>query len=109
MELDDWSDDDDTDDVQPSKSPKSKQGSAGDRRVRMLEQKLAQAKQDLADYRKLVEARFDLSRLAEQLTEPPSGSPAVGDQTPRDDDSHYFRSYGENGAPSAKAYQLLDP
>ncbi|TDL19665.1 protein arginine N-methyltransferase [Rickenella mellea] len=83
--VEDWSDEEDGDPGNIS----------SDRRVRALERKLAQAKQDLAEYRKLVESRFDLSRLAEDLNEP-SVTIDKSVTKPRDDDTYYFGSYGEN-------------
>lgn len=63
--------------------------------VRRLEEKLAASRQELKDYRKLVEGRFDFSKLVEQVNEPQTS--ADSQPPPRDDDSHYFRSYAENG------------
>lgn len=62
------------------------------RRIRALEKRLADAKQDLVDYRKFVGERLNLSHLAD-ATDDSSSSAAL----PRDDDSHYFQSYNENG------------
>ena len=62
------------------------------RRIRRLEKKLADAKQDLVDYRAFVGERLNLSRLTQGIDD---SSP--GPAPPRDDDSHYFESYGENG------------
>lgn len=84
---DDWSDDD-----EPDAGPSSSQIDPS-RRIALLERKLQQAKQDLADYKALVSQRLDLSRLQDAMTEP-SGSSKVVE---RDDDSHYFQSYGQNG------------
>jgi type I protein arginine methyltransferase len=62
------------------------------RRIRALEKKLADAKQDLTDYRTFVGEQLNRSLLTE-VTDDSSSilTPA------RDDDSHYFESYGENG------------
>lgn len=84
---DDWSDDD-----EPNAGPSSSQIDPS-RRIALLERKLQQAKQDLADYKALVSQRLDLSRLQDAMKEP-SGSSTVVE---RDDDSHYFQSYGQNG------------
>ena len=62
------------------------------RRIRALEKRLADAKQDLADYRTFVGERLNLSHLTEATDDSSSGS-----MLPRDDDSHYFDSYNENG------------
>jgi protein arginine N-methyltransferase 3 len=53
---------------------------------------LAASRQELIDYRKIVEGRYDLTGLVEQINSSEELKPA-----PRDDDSHYFRSYAENG------------
>jgi protein arginine N-methyltransferase 3 len=66
--------------------------SSANRRIRALEKRLADAKQDLADYRAFVGERLDLSLLTEAIDDATSGP-----VPPRDDDSHYFESYGENG------------
>ncbi|KAJ7595054.1 S-adenosyl-L-methionine-dependent methyltransferase [Mycena floridula] len=69
---DDWSDDEDeSESTDPLK------------RIKVLEKKLAQ----FADYRALLGQRLNLLNLVDE----PVASPAV-----RDDDSHYFESYGEN-------------
>jgi protein arginine N-methyltransferase 3 len=62
------------------------------RRIRALEKRLADAKQDLADYREFVGERLNLSHLTD-ATDDSSSIAAL----PRDDDSHYFESYNENG------------
>ncbi|EIN12179.1 S-adenosyl-L-methionine-dependent methyltransferase [Punctularia strigosozonata HHB-11173 SS5] len=64
---------------------------APSRKIRALERKLVQAKQDLADYRAFVGERLEVGRIIEAVSEPSDVGPA-----PRDDDSHYFESYGEN-------------
>lgn len=65
-------------------------------RIRTLERKLASAKQDLADYHQFVGERLKSSRLAEVTDDDASSTPVPA----RDDDSHYFESYGANGKPS---------
>ena len=57
----------------------------------MLEKRLSDAKQDMVDYQAFVRERLNLSLLTE-ASDDSSDRP-----TPRDDDSHYFESYGENG------------
>lgn len=84
---DDWSDDD-----EPDAGPSSSHNDPL-KRIALLERKLQQAKQDLADYKALISQRLDLSRLQDAMKEP-SGSSTAAE---RDDDSHYFQSYGENG------------
>jgi protein arginine N-methyltransferase 3 len=65
------------------------------RRIRALEKRLADAKQDLADYRAFVGKQLNFSLLTEAI-----GDSSSGPAPPRDDDSHYFESYGENGKTS---------
>lgn len=61
-------------------------------RIRLLEKKLDSAKQDLIDYREFIGDRLDISKLSETINDlHPTPVPI------RDDDSHYFESYGENG------------
>lgn len=78
---DGWSDSDE-EDAQIVDPPK---------RIRTLERKLAQAKQDFVDYRALITQKMDLLDVP---------SEAAAGQTPaaRDDDTHYFKSYAENGS-----------
>jgi protein arginine N-methyltransferase 3 len=59
------------------------------RRIRALEKRLVDAKRDLTDYRAFVEERLNKTFMTEALDDLTS--------PPRDDDSHYFESYGENG------------
>ncbi|KZT08853.1 S-adenosyl-L-methionine-dependent methyltransferase [Laetiporus sulphureus 93-53] len=60
------------------------------RRIHILEKKVQQAKQDLAEYR-------TFSAFGEVLTDPVASSSTTHLGRPlRDDDSHYFQSYGEN-------------
>ena len=61
------------------------------RRIAMLESKLVAAKEELAHYRSLITQRVDITRIREALDEP------IADTSKRDDDTHYFESYGENG------------
>ncbi|KAJ7053116.1 S-adenosyl-L-methionine-dependent methyltransferase [Mycena amicta] len=61
------------------------------KRIASLERKLAAAKQDLVDYRAPVSTQLDLVGLWAAVDEP---GPLP--QSKRDDDSHYFDSYGEN-------------
>lgn len=98
MGSDDWSDEDEEDAAETRVSnPEDK-----DREIRRLTGKLKQAKQDLIDFKQLVEQRFRSSEIAEaaredQAARPPTSSTAA--MVPkRDDDTHYFKSYGDNGA-----------
>lgn len=94
----DWSDSDS--DCGPLSLPsKTKTGAQLElpdaiRRIRALERKLASAKQDLVDYRQFVGERLNISRLAEAIDDDAGSSTPV---PARDDDSHYFESYGANG------------
>lgn len=85
---DEWSDSDD------DAAPKDVETdlSSAVRRIRVLEKKLAGAKQDFVDYRAFVGERLNTAHLADATNDL---SPAP--TTARDDDSHYFESYGENG------------
>jgi len=89
----DWSDDED--EGKPSTSETPADLTTATRKIKALEEKLQQAKQDLKDYRSLVGNSFNLAGLADALREPPSSSTHVSVPL-RDDDSHYFQSYGEN-------------
>ncbi|KAJ4482476.1 S-adenosyl-L-methionine-dependent methyltransferase [Lentinula aciculospora] len=62
-----------------------------DRRIRLLEQKLTEAKRDFEEYRKLVNQRFSFGKISEISAEESSDV-----ELKRDDDSHYFESYGAN-------------
>lgn len=90
---DNWSDDEETENANagPSTSSNPQQ------QIRILEKKLIQAQRDLADYRKLVETRFGLSQLAKELSTQNDEPNAIQSGAGRDDDTHYFRSYGEHG------------
>ncbi|KIK65562.1 hypothetical protein GYMLUDRAFT_70665 [Collybiopsis luxurians FD-317 M1] len=59
-----------------------------ERRIQLLEKKLAEAKRDFAEFRKIVTQRFSLTDTGESSDQ--SAAPK------RDDDSHYFESYGAN-------------
>ncbi|TFK40493.1 protein arginine N-methyltransferase [Crucibulum laeve] len=64
------------------------------RKIQILEEKLALAHRNFAEYRTLISEKLDISSLVEAVNQPgPSQVIAV---QPRDDDSHYFQSYGEN-------------
>ncbi|KAJ3759216.1 S-adenosyl-L-methionine-dependent methyltransferase [Lentinula raphanica] len=62
-------------------------------RIRKLQQKLAQTQRDFEEYRKLVTHRFNLGQIDEPSAEGPSNTVLPPE---RDDDSHYFESYGAN-------------
>ncbi|KIJ59063.1 hypothetical protein HYDPIDRAFT_101466 [Hydnomerulius pinastri MD-312] len=91
LPSDDWSDDEDSPSGATSSSPPSDLSSAL-KRIQILEQKLSQAQKDMIDYRTLVTQKLDISNIIEIINEQgPSTSQAI-----RDDDSHYFQSYGYN-------------
>ena len=93
LQPDDWSDDEEVvnNHQAPSDLPETQ------RRIRALENALHKARQDLADYRAFVSQRLNLASLAESLKEPEASSSTHVSVPLRDDDSHYFQSYGENG------------
>ncbi|KZT11802.1 S-adenosyl-L-methionine-dependent methyltransferase [Laetiporus sulphureus 93-53] len=67
------------------------------RRIHTLEKKVQQAKQDLAEYRAFVGERLSQSAFGEVLADRVASSSTTHVARPlRDDDSHYFQSYGEN-------------
>lgn len=77
---DDWSDDDD----------ESVNGQDLNKKVRALEKKLALTQQSLLEYSKFIQQRLDLPTVEE-------AGPSGATETIRDDDTHYFDSYAENG------------
>ncbi|KAI6027839.1 S-adenosyl-L-methionine-dependent methyltransferase [Pisolithus microcarpus] len=92
LDLDDWSDDDGPSSL-AHPQPEPTDLATAVRRIRYLEEKLSQAQKDLADYRSIVSQKVDVASFAEIISDPgPSTSKAAD---PRDDDSHYFQSYGE--------------
>ncbi|KAK0201522.1 protein arginine N-methyltransferase [Desarmillaria ectypa] len=76
LQVDDWSDSDDEDTSDPS------------RRILALEKKLARTQQEFHEYRTLISRKMDLSSLVDE--------PSTSEPQPRDDDTHYFESYGAN-------------
>ncbi|KAG7444182.1 S-adenosyl-L-methionine-dependent methyltransferase [Guyanagaster necrorhizus] len=75
LQADDWSDSDDEGTSDPS------------RRILALEKKLARTQQEFHEYRTLISKEMDLASLVEPSTSEPHS---------RDDDTHYFESYGAN-------------
>lgn len=65
--------------------------------IQTLQKKLQQTQQDLVDYRDFVSGRLNLAGIAEALKAPASSSSTHVSVPLRDDDSHYFQSYEENG------------
>ncbi|EGN97901.1 hypothetical protein SERLA73DRAFT_91051 [Serpula lacrymans var. lacrymans S7.3] len=95
FQSDDWSDEEeDLDASQPAVTPPDLASSI--RRIKLLERKLADAQQDLVDYRTLVNQKLDVTRLADIVADAPSSSQATSQPSKRDDDSHYFQSYADN-------------
>ena len=86
----DWSEDEDAD---ASGAPPQNLGSAL-RKIKLLEKSLKKAKQNLVDYRQFVTKSLDVEGLAERVASTSVQDPIV---PKRDDDSHYFTSYGSNG------------
>ncbi|PBK95719.1 S-adenosyl-L-methionine-dependent methyltransferase [Armillaria gallica] len=76
LQADDWSDSDDEDTSDPS------------RRILVLEKKLARTQQEFHEYRTLISKKMSLSSLVDE--------PSTSEPRPRDDDTHYFESYGAN-------------
>lgn len=83
VQPDDWSDEDED---QEKTDPV--------RRIKTLEQKLALAKQSLNECRAFVAKKLDLGG---SLDAPLLPEPSKADTLVRDDDTHYFKSYAENG------------
>lgn len=79
----DWSDSEDEDSlVDPN------------RKIQILEKKLLAAQQNLVQYRDFVTKKLNASGLSDVLS---VSGPSQEAPPARDDDSHYFESYGENG------------
>ena len=93
LQSDDWSDDEEV--AQSSERPSDLPSAL--KKIRALENALHKAQQDLVDYRGFVGDRLNLASLAEALRDPSASSPTHVGAPLRDDDSHYFQSYGENG------------
>lgn len=89
---DDWSDDDNGPSAEYGSSPPLDLPSALIR-IGNLEKKLYQAQNDLSDYKRLVTQNLDISSITEIINDPGSSV----SEAPRDDDTHYFQSYGYNG------------
>lgn len=62
------------------------------RRIAALEKKLTRAKQEFDEYRSVISQRLNISTLMEDA------GPSAPIPNARDDDTHYFQSYGENGS-----------
>lgn len=94
FESDDWSDEEEN--LNPPSGADESTRDHG--RIVLLEKKLVQALLELADYRKLVEERFDLSEIdiADDENEPEQSSSKLQPKV-KEDDGHYFDSYDEHG------------
>ncbi|KAK7689949.1 hypothetical protein QCA50_006589 [Cerrena zonata] len=92
MPADDWSDEEV--ESAPAQPPSDLESAM--RQIKRLQQQVQQSQRDLIDYKTFVSDRLNLASLAEALKEPEASSSAQTAQAPRDDDSHYFQSYGEN-------------
>ncbi|KAI0345573.1 S-adenosyl-L-methionine-dependent methyltransferase [Trametopsis cervina] len=96
-QLGDWSDEEDdqpTGSAKPSQPPSDLKQAM--RRIRQLEETVRRTRQDFVDYRGFVGERLNLAGLAESLQDPVASSSTHAAVPLRDDDSHYFQSYGEN-------------
>lgn len=76
-------------------------------RIKALERKLEQAKQDLVYYRQFVSERLNLAGLVDELKAPGNSSSTHVAAPLRDDDSHYFQSYAQNGATASWHYSAV--
>ena len=111
VQLDDIPDSDDEAELESSEAPKDL--NAASRRIKALEKKLEQAKQDLVQYRQFVSERLNSSGIVDELRAS-EGSSAIHAAAPlRDDDSHYFQSYAQNGEDLASTlrqpYLIIPP
>jgi protein arginine N-methyltransferase 3 len=66
------------------------------KRIRALERRLARTTAELSAVRAFATSRLDAAAGSNQGDETLSSNGPAPPQ-PRDDDSHYFESYGENG------------
>jgi type I protein arginine methyltransferase len=64
------------------------------RKIKFLETRLQKANQNLVDYREFIAKQL----YAEKITKSIATTMVDPIVTQRDDDSHYFTSYGSNGA-----------
>ncbi|OBZ71479.1 Ribosomal protein arginine N-methyltransferase rmt3 [Grifola frondosa] len=94
VESADWTDSEDEQLADKAEAPVDL--ASATRRIKQLEEKLQQAKQDLVDYRSFVTDRLDVVRLAETLHDAAASSSTHVGTPLRDDDSHYFQSYASN-------------
>lgn len=96
IEPDDWSDSDEDEEFEKPEPPKDLPSAT--RRIQALQRKLEQAKKDLLYYRQFVSERLNLAGLTDEVKKSDASSSSTHVAVPlRDDDSHYFQSYAENG------------
>lgn len=98
LQSDDWSDDEDDEGATGTKTTAAPAdlGQAM-HRIRQLEEKLRRTRQEFTDYRGFVKESLNLDGLAESLRDSLAVSSTNAALPLRDDDSHYFQSYAENG------------
>ena len=103
LQTDEWSEDEEEPSIQTKGKDSLSQNSEIQRanlEIRRLKERLAAAQKDLADYRQLVNKNIadiasgalgnvSLDEIKREELPPPG---------PRDDDTHYFESYNEQGA-----------
>jgi type I protein arginine methyltransferase len=65
------------------------------KRIKVLEGRLTEAKRDFEEYQRLTQEHLDVARFRDVVGDTLSDAPP----TARDDDTHYFESYGANGEP----------
>ena len=108
MEPDDWSDSDE--EIDENKLDEPQDLETAKRQVKALQRKLEQAKQDLVYYRQFVSQRLNLAGLADDLQKEEGSASASHVAVPlRDDDSHYFQSYAENGEDHELLHYMCSP
>lgn len=90
LPSDDWSDsDDDETKIEGKQSSGPSDLPTAKLRIKKLEEQLTRAQNDVSELRNLFKKRLDLVEDAPSSVEK--------DVTKRDDDSHYFQSYGYDG------------
>jgi len=104
LQTDDWTDTDE----EPSHSAQKDENSSHDlshaqREIRLLKERLANAHNELQEYQKLVRTQLDVSTTLDALKDDTPLEPPK-----RDDDTHYFESYGGSGASSSVTKSTLD-
>ena len=87
----DWSEEEDAD--TSGALPKDLESAL--QKIKHLETSLKKSKQNLSDYREFVTKSLDVEKLSERIASTSTADPIA---PKRDDDSHYFTSYGSNGA-----------